>query len=471
MRGAVPPACATCQLAAFNPTTRATLSVYSGPMSTVYTKWGFTANPFQQTPLPASADGSRLIVGRNDEIAKLRVLLGAPPKLVTVEGRNGIGKTSVINVAAYTAYQSWLNDPHHEQPLVPCAAKFQLSHGQDVDAFVAHVLHNVVLSVESFYDELRDSGRQSPILKQLVKWIGDPVIKSKGVGANLSGFGGSYTSGSAANTTDGFKVTGFEARVREMLRELFPAGSGGVVCVLDNLELLKTSSAARELIEQLRDRLLNLEGLRWVLAGSAGIIFGLCATPRMSGYLHNAVHVQDVSSKLAGNILRRRREVFAINDSARLPLHVADFELLFNVLASNVRDTLSEADNFCTEVALNDRWHPEDGESRELFQDWLRTQCMRRLQAADALLSDKPWEVFRKMIELGGTCAPGDFKSFGFETQQAMRSHVLSLESAQLIQSLRDEDDNRRKTILVTSNGWMVHYARENNFGNMFEGR
>lgn len=438
-------------------------------MSSVYTKWGFTANPFQQTPLPASADGHRLIVGRNEEIARLRKLLGATPKIVTVEGRNGIGKTSVINVSAYTAYQSWINDPAHEQPLIPCRTTFQLEHEQDVNSFVSNVLHNVVLTIERFYDDLKAVGRESPMLKSLVKWTGDPIIKSRGVSGSIAGFGGGYTSGSSANSTDGFKLTGFEARVREMLSELFPGGNGGVVCVVDNLELLKTSHTARELIEQLRDRVLNVEGLRWVLAGSTGIIFGLCATPRMSGYLHNAVHVQDVSASLAGDILRRRREVYAVNDFARLPLHVSDFELLFRILASNVRDTLSEADNFCTEMALSSSWTPQDGEDRDRFKDWLRSQCMKRLSAAEQFLSAKPWEVFAKMVEMGGTCAPGDFQSFGFETQQAMRSHVLSLESAQLIQSLRDEDDNRRKTILVTSNGWMVHYARSNSFGQIFE--
>jgi DNA-binding MarR family transcriptional regulator len=45
---------------------------------------------------------------------------------------------------------------------------------------------------------------------------------------------------------------------------------------------------------------------------------------------------------------------------------------------------------------------------------------------------------------------------------------VLKLEEANLIQSLRDEDDNRRKTILVTPYGWMVHYARSRGLDGLF---
>ncbi len=46
---------------------------------------------------------------------------------------------------------------------------------------------------------------------------------------------------------------------------------------------------------------------------------------------------------------------------------------------------------------------------------------------------------------------------------------ILRLEAANLVRSARDEDDKRRKSIIVTSNGWFVKFARENFSGTLFE--
>ena len=39
-----------------------------------------------------------------------------------------------------------------------------------------------------------------------------------------------------------------------------------------------------------------------------------------------------------------------------------------------------------------------------------------------------------------------------------MRPHVRALEEANLVHSLIDETDHRRKTISVTPRGWLVQY-------------
>ena len=50
-----------------------------------------------------------------------------------------------------------------------------------------------------------------------------------------------------------------------------------------------------------------------------------------------------------------------------------------------------------------------------------------------------------------------------------MRAHLVKLEAAGLLQSIRDEDDNRRKTIVVTPMGWLVDYGRKNNLSRVYE--
>lgn len=437
-------------------------------MSGIYNKWGFRENPFSQTPLPATEEGAELLVGRDDELQRIQTLIAAPPKLVTVEGKNGIGKTSIINVAAFKCLQGFHLSGGRSPALLPCGDAFQLAPDVDVDTFVLRVMHRVVLALKGFEDVLRKGGMQSPVLGPLAKWLGDPIISGGSFGASAAGFGASAGRTRSANSGDGFRSTGFEVRAREMLAEIFPGSSGGVVCVIDNLELMKTSKDARDLVESLRDRLLAVAGLRWVLSGATGIVRGIGSTPRMSGYLHDPVEVGDISPDLSGNILRRRRELYAVNDRAALPLRACDFQVLYKVLAGNVRDSLSEADNYCTNVAMDKSWVPGDSDEGAMFRTWLKRQCTKQLGAADRLVTDRPWELFDAIVKTGGQCAPGDFSGFGFESQQAMRSNVLKLEEANLIQSLRDEDDNRRKTILVTPNGWMVHYARSKGLDSLF---
>ena len=42
----------------------------------------------------------------------------------------------------------------------------------------------------------------------------------------------------------------------------------------------------------------------------------------------------------------------------------------------------------------------------------------------------------------------------------ALRPQIKSLEDGQLVQSSKDDNDKRRKTIVVTPRGWLVNYKR-----------
>ena len=42
-----------------------------------------------------------------------------------------------------------------------------------------------------------------------------------------------------------------------------------------------------------------------------------------------------------------------------------------------------------------------------------------------------------------------------------MRPFVKQLEDANLVHSTIDESDQSRRTIVVTANGWLVHYKRD----------
>jgi hypothetical protein len=90
----------------------------------IYEEWGFSSNPFQTTALPPDSLGRSLLVGRDQELTVLRRRLENPPRIPTLEGLNGVGKSSLVNVAAYTCYMDFLEDPAKPM-LIPCRRLFQ----------------------------------------------------------------------------------------------------------------------------------------------------------------------------------------------------------------------------------------------------------------------------------------------------------------------------------------------------------
>src|SRR5664280_600949 len=69
---------------------------------------GFSSNPYGADPLPASEEGVQLLVGRDRELRHLISQLRSTDTHPTIEGDNGVGKTSLVFVAAFTGRKSFL---------------------------------------------------------------------------------------------------------------------------------------------------------------------------------------------------------------------------------------------------------------------------------------------------------------------------------------------------------------------------
>ena len=88
--------------------------------------------------------------------------------------------------------------------------------------------------------------------------------------------------GHEPNTSEGFTRGGLPAAIRQILADAYSGGSGGVICILDNLELAGRVGDATKMLDILRDRVLGVPGIRWVLCGSRGIV-SRARTQRLSG--------------------------------------------------------------------------------------------------------------------------------------------------------------------------------------------
>jgi len=295
------------------------------------------------------------------------------------------------------------------------------------------------------------------------KWLNSPQISTLQGGFSIAGNGANLGGNSETNTSSGFERSGFRKEIELWLQQLFPTqNDGGVICVIDNLELLQTSDTVRQLLEELRDRLLVLPGLRWVLCGALGIVLGTVSSPRLEGFLHTPIEVGGVDDSLSAEIYRSRLTAYTDPEAknAYLPLCIEDFETLYNILHRNLRSTLGRVDNFCQWVA--ERHPPKTfDEKRSVFGEWLHAEASAALSAAQSALKPRAWEVFSVAIRLGGVFSPSDFQEFEFNSSMALRPHVKDLEDAGLLVSTQDEGDKRRKTIQVTPKGWLVKYAQD----------
>jgi hypothetical protein len=422
----------------------------------IYDDWGLSDNPFQTTSLPPTQHGCNLLIGRDNELKLLESRIRNPPKLPTLEGMNGVGKSSLVNVAAFNCYQAFLADGN-EPMLIPCRRVFQLNPDQDLQAFIDDALREVAQTLINEAESIQNREiSTSSTSAKLDRWLNSPQIFSYQAGAWVISAGSS----SETNTSEGYARSGFRKAIIDWLEVLFPSRrDGGVICTIDNLELLQTSDAARRQLEALRDELLILPGMRWVLCGALGIVLGVVSSPRLEGLLHTPVAVGGVDDRYVDEIHASRLSSFACSENPYLPITIADFRRLYEILAKNLRSLLGHADDYCQWIA--DRTAPQtESDKSSMFEEWLTDISSQAFDATKTQLRPRAWKVFDDAVDMGGTFSPSDYEAFQFNSIPAFRPTVRDLESAGLLVSTQDEGDKRRKTIQVTSRGWLVNYAR-----------
>ena len=126
-----------------------------------YVDWGFSSNPFDTTSLSPNETGSKLLVDRDDLIKTIQQRISAGTKVVTIEGLNGVGKTSLINVAVFRHFKARLSSERGPF-LVPCRSSFQLIPSESAEVFRRRVLIEIAQTLIEKKNDL-------PVPRGLVK--------------------------------------------------------------------------------------------------------------------------------------------------------------------------------------------------------------------------------------------------------------------------------------------------------------
>ena len=417
----------------------------------MWNDFGFRRDLYDTHPVKADDEGERLLVGRTDELRMVKSRIQNRSSVVTVEGPNGVGKTSLVLVAGHQLDKVTRNDGKASIVVLP--RLFQIDPDETAIEFKRKVYGEIASFMLSREGELRSRLDLQFNMSPLRAWLEQPLFHNAQISVMGSGGGGSRS----VNTSSGFDLQGFFTLIDRLLRTAFN-DAGGIICILDNLEVLNTSHAARQKLEQLRDDVFSTHGIRWVVCGARGIVRSVASTPRLQGRLLEPIEISPLRDDCIPELISARVEEYRLNALSVPPVGVRSFEHIFMLLNSNLRDALKYSGDFA--LWLNDEglFTPDGNNLYSLFESWLADLSERYEDSLS--VPPRAWKLFDEFCGQGGAVSPSDFESFDFNSAQNMRGQVSRLEDGELVVSEVDETDHRRKTIVVTAKGWLIHYKR-----------
>ena len=333
-----------------------------------YNYWGFSDDPFSHRPLGGDEVGQNLLVGRDKEKASIKTRLRKTDKICTVEGDIGIGKTSLVNVSIFECYEEWKDNKSQVPLLIPCISEFQLKEDLDIDEFRKEILINLAKTIIKYKEVLKTEdcyfGKQ---IEQLFECKQKSGFSG---GISFMGFGVNGGIDNEINKTQVFENDLLFNVIEEILIKTFEKIDGGIVCLIDNIELVNTNKKAKELIELMRDKVFNIKGTKWVLCGEKDIFMSVVESARMSAYIHRPIVVNKLDYRIAKNMFRSR---FNFYGGTYLPLSENDFESIFRMFEGNTRDIFQCVGDYCLEVYENNDEPKYEYEKEDCFSKWLET--------------------------------------------------------------------------------------------------
>lgn len=423
----------------------------------MWNELGFRDNPYSPRPIQANEEGIELLVGRDSELRQLMTYIRSSDTHPTLEGPNGVGKTSLVSVAGFKLFRDFINGSG--PAFIPIEPPFQLTSEDSLQSFKQKVFFSVAQAFVTNHEVLKEKGYNVPEIGNINQWLNSPLFHLTGGGVSIAGFGGNATRSTTPNGGSGFTESGFVATIQSWLRDCFPSRfAGGFICTIDNLELLETSRGARELLEAIRDELLNISGLRWVLCGARGIIRSSASSPRLQGVLADPLDIDPIRDADAELALSKRLKVYAL-EGANAPVEADGFTHVYKIGNRNLRNALKYCEDFALWAYLGENMPTESKDKLELIEAWM-AETADKYEIDTKGVGNRAWKVFDDLIAAGGNASPSDYEDFGYDSQQSMRPQLKLLEDANLIESTIDETDKRRRTILVSSRGWIVNYKR-----------
>lgn len=340
---------------------------------------------------------------------------------------------------------------------LPAVSSFQLD--RDIDEFESDFYRTVIQTLIAHSEDISSARLGSLNLEQIKRWLNSPEYKTRTLGVGASIISGNMGIGRQANSTKGFEESGFPVFVRNLMTEIFRGGQrGGIICVLDNLEIVKKSGDARDGLDALRDRLFNIPEVRWVLCGARGVL-ARARTPRLSGIFMAPENVPPLLDDEVAGAIRLRIEEFG-SEKMKIPLAPENFEFIYTILNRNLRDSMSWSQSFAH--WLIDEYPELDfphsvTEMKEVLVDWL---AGRARESYEQIKDVRPrsWSYFTDLCNAGGIGYVDEYRKFKFGRRDALNRSMSELLDANLTVKEVDPEDPNREMHTVTAAGYLLDF-------------
>lgn len=337
-----------------------------GIFMSIYSDWGFEGQPFDHNPLGRNYLGERLLIGREIEKRTIISRLKYTNKIVTIEGEVGVGKTSLVNVASFENFNEI--DDAQECIQIPCIEIFQLKPGENIQELRKKVLLKLAETIVRNSEYIN-----TKMEKTIEKFFSPELVTSVSGGLSVLGCGIDGGTSHELNDTQVFNEEGFYSLVIKILKDSFKGfENSGIVCMIDNLELIRDNDEVRDLLEEMRDVVFNIPGTKWVLCGANHIFRSLVRSQRLQGYMHDPIVVNPLSISVIPTVLDARIREYSTG-TYYLPFTDDEFCSLYRILKGVTRAIFDMIDKYCNWVFETHQDPETDEEKEDLFGVWLRT--------------------------------------------------------------------------------------------------
>lgn len=400
----------------------------------MWSELGFDSCPYSTLPIEPSKRGDELLVGRELELRDLMQVLAESTLHASVDGPNGVGKSSLIAIAAYQLMKESARGAS-SGPFLPLGTRLQLKRGMTGEELLDDVIVAVADAFLANHARL-DNWRNVPGKDDIEMWIR------------------SYHNGAVLP-----KV--FRNTVTRWLEQCYPEGTpGGFVCVLDNLELLQTSRAARDVLEEMRDEALSLPGLRWVLCGAKGIVRYAVSSARLEGRIATPIVLKPLPASALPRLIERRIAAFRRTKDAIAPVQASGFRLLYELNGGNLRNALRDAEAFSLDAYNSGSCSPDASMMEHLLRGWIATEARSAVTAIGGQLDEIHWEILEKCENAVGPVSASMYELFNFAKYEPFRTRLRTLADAELLSVSASDGNQSKKFYSVTPRGRLCLHAR-----------
>jgi hypothetical protein len=426
------------------------MSVEAMVLANWWNEFGYSESPYLTKAL-SSERGSKLLVGRDAEVAELIEQLASRSRVPLLIGDNGVGKTSIANVAAYRLGQKHGGGGARYFVINP----LQIRRPFNLEQFEQNLILEVARTLVAERDFLVQKGVKKSDINDLRDALNRPSFSDRGGGVDILGSGFSVTQSSTPNSS---LETVLKGNVFEWLRKCFsgPDG-GGVICIIDSLELGGTSTEVQRVLETLRDPFFAATGLIWVLCGTPAAVEGALSSSVLDGRLASR-RIESVDEGLAPELVKRRLEYFG-RAGAQPPVDEMGFRHIYAVVHSQLRTALGLCEDFAWFLHNNP-------ERRAATQDWPKTLGIWLNQlAANSIdrstdVPEESWDLFDLIADLGV-----EIRSINPRIVNMDNARHLDETAGPLVQKgllLKSGMDAGGFMLSVTKAGWLVNFQRNN---------